>query len=112
MSEAVDLEYIWLVILAMLGATYLTRVLPFVALGRYRNNARFRFVGYTLPPAVMFLLVVYCLKDVSFTTPPYGVKEILSVVAVAALHLWRKNALVSIACGTALYVFLSQRPFF
>ena len=54
---------------------------------------------------------MYCLRNIQFSTPPHGAAEILSVAAVALLHRWRGNVLLSIAGGTALYMVLVQAVF-
>jgi branched-subunit amino acid transport protein AzlD len=56
----------------------------------------------------MTLLLLYCLKDVSLATAPHGLPEALALAAVVGLHLWRRNALLSIGAGTGLYMFLVQ----
>ena len=69
------------------------------------------YLGRVLPAAVMGLLVVYCLKNVSWTAAPHGLPELLSIAAVAVLHRWKGNVLLSIAGGTALYMLLVQAVF-
>ena len=56
----------------------------------------------------MGLLVIYCLKGVTLTTAPYGIPELIGVAVTAALHLWRRNTLLSIAAGTVVYMVLVQ----
>lgn len=69
------------------------------------------YLGRVLPPAMMGLLVVYCLKGVSWTAAPHGAPELIAVAVTAALHWWRGNVLVSIAGGTAVYMLLVQLVF-
>ena len=69
------------------------------------------YLGRVLPAATMGLLVVYCLKGVSWTAAPHGIPELLSVAVVAVLHRWKGNVLLSIAGGTALYMVLVQMVF-
>ncbi|NLP14664.1 MAG: branched-chain amino acid transporter AzlD, partial [Clostridium sp.] len=54
------------------------------------------------------LLVVYCLKNVSFISSPYGIPEAIAVFCVVVLHLWKNNTLLSIGFGTAVYMVLIQ----
>jgi len=61
-----------------------------------------------LPGVILLLLVVYSLKDTPLSAAPWGLGEALSLGLVIMLHLWRRNALVSIAGGTALYMLLVQ----
>jgi branched-subunit amino acid transport protein AzlD len=64
-----------------------------------------------LPSAVTGLLVVYCLKGVSLFSGSRGLPELIALAALAAVHLWKKNALLSIATGTAAYMLLVQLVF-
>ena len=59
----------------------------------------------------MGMLVVYCLKDVSVLTAPFGIPEILGCVIVAALHIWKRNSLLSIGVGTVCYMIMVQLIF-
>lgn len=101
-----------LIILAVTLGTQLTRWLPFWLFPENREPPKVvTYLGRVLPAAMMGLLVVYCLKGVSWTAAPYGVPEVLSVAVVAALHKWKGNVLLSIAGGTALYMLLVQVVF-
>lgn len=64
-----------------------------------------------IPPAAMAMLVVYCLKGISFAAWPFGLPELLAGAAVVLLHLYKRNTLISILGGTALYMFLVQMVF-
>lgn len=86
--------------------TMITRFAPFLVLRSRELPPWVAYLGKTLPCAVMGLLVVYCLKGVDFASHPFGVPELVSVAAVAALHVWKRSTLVSIAGGTALYLLL------
>ena len=66
------------------------------------------YLGRVLPSAMIGLLVIYCLKDVSFTAAPWALPELGCVVLVAALHIWRRNTLLSIGVGTLAYMLLTQ----
>lgn len=63
-------------------------------------------LGELLPGAIMGMLVVYCLKDTSFLSAPFGAPELLGCAAVVALHVWKRSTLLSIAGGTAVYMIL------
>ena len=69
------------------------------------------YLGKVLPYAIIGMLVVYCMKDVKFLQYPYGLPEIIACVAVAALHIWKRNSLLSIGVGTVLYMLLVQLVF-
>ena len=101
-----------IMILAVTAGTQLTRWLPFWLFPEKKEPpAIVTYLGRVLPAATMGLLVVYCLKGVSWASTPHGVPELLSVAVVAALHHWKGNVLLSIAGGTALYMVLVQMVF-
>lgn len=98
--------YVLSAILVMAFATFISRAIPFLFLGKLEHNPHLNFIGHSLPPAVMVILVFYCLKDVAWTAPYYGRAEIFSVILVAAIQMWRRNALLSIVLGTGAYLAL------
>lgn len=99
-------------ILAVAAGTQLTRWLPFWLFPENKEPpAVVTYLGHVLPAACMGLLVVYCLKDVSWLSGAHGVPEVVSIAVVLVLHKWKNNVLLSIAGGTALYMFLVQAVF-
>lgn len=92
--------------------TMATRFLPFLIFGNHRKTPEIIvFLGKVLPYAIIGMLVVYCMKDVSFLSAPYGIPELLGCVVVAALHIWKRNSLLSIGAGTVFYMLLVQFVF-
>ena len=90
----------------------LTRWLPFWLFPENKEPpAIVTYLGRMLPAATMGLLVVYCLKGVSWLSAPHGAPELIAIAAVALLHKWRGNVLLSIAGGTVLYMLLVQLVF-
>ncbi len=100
------------IILAVAAGTQLTRWLPFWLFPEKKAPpAVVTYLGKVLPPAMMGLLVVYCIRNVSWLAVPHGAPELLSIAAVVLLHTWKHNVLLSIAGGTALYMLLVQAVF-
>ena len=90
----------------------LTRWLPFWLFPENKTPPPVvEYLGRMLPPAVMGLLVVYCLKGVSLFSAPHGLPEALAIGVVAVLHFVRHNTLLSIAGGTVCYMLLVQFVF-
>lgn len=89
-------------------ATFATRALPFLFFGSKEPPAMLSVIEKNLPPMILLLLVIYCLKDVQWLTVPYGIPELFTVGVVAGLHFWKRNAMLSIFTGTALYMVLVQ----
>ena len=97
------------IILAVSLGTQITRWLPFLLFPESKQPPKVGlYLGKVLPPAMMGLLVVYCFKNVSWLSGSHGAPELLATAAVVGLHLWKKNVLLSIAGGTALYMVLLQ----
>ncbi|MCF0142093.1 MAG: AzlD domain-containing protein [Parasporobacterium sp.] len=94
----------------MSAVTILLRALPFLVF-RKKTPEVVVYLGKYLPYAVMGMLVVYCLKDMSFITSPFGAPEVISIVLVVVLYVWRRNTLLSIIAGTASYMLLTQLVF-
>ncbi len=92
--------------------TVLTRFLPFLVFPAGKPTPKYiKYLGTVLPSAVFGLLVVYSLKDTSVLAAPYGIPEAISLALVIALHLWKRNMLISIAGGTICYMLLVQFVF-
>lgn len=99
-------------ILVMALVTAALRFLPFMIFTKGRKvPAVVAYLGRVLPYAVMAMLVVYCLKGISFVQMPFGLPELISVVLVVVLHVWKRNTLLSIIGGTVCYMMLVQMVF-
>ena len=101
-----------LLIVAAVLVTMATRFLPFLIFGEHRKTPPIvEYLGKVLPFAIMGMLVVYCLKDISLLRASYGLPELIACAVVAALHVWKRNTLLSIIAGTACYMILVQVVF-
>lgn len=98
-------SYIWGVILVGTLATFATRALPFVLLGRFAQHPLLRFLGRYLPPVLMVLLVVYATADLISSSATLGV-VLVSSLCVALLQWTLKNPLISIFTGSLVYALL------
>lgn len=88
-------------------ATMITRFLPFLVFSEKRKTPEFvRYIGKYLPPAIFGMLVVYCLKNVNVLEGNHGLPEAIAIALTVALHLWKRQTLLSIAGGTAAYMLL------
>lgn len=106
--------YAALVIVVMAAVTFALRLLPFFVFGGRKGAGVPKWVTYLgnlLPPAVIALLVVYCLRSVDLFSASHGLPELLCVAVCALLHLWKRNELLSIFGSTALYMLLVQVVF-
>ena len=93
-------------------AAVVTIVLRFAPFLIFRNGKQtpplVAYLGKVLPCAIMGMLVVYCMKDISFISAPFGIPELLGCVIVALLHIWKRNTLLSIGVGTVSYMLMVQ----
>lgn len=97
--------------LIVLG-TVITRALPFLCFPENRKIPKYiNYLAKALPYTIIGMLTVYCLKDIDFTQGSHGIPEAISITVIVLLHLWRKNYLLSIGCGSLLYMILVQYIF-
>lgn len=103
---------IFLMIFVCACCTFLTRAIPFMI---FRDAdhlpLRIRFIAEKLPLAIMLLLILYCLKGTVWIQYPYGLPQIIAVLFVIILHIWKRNMIISIAGGTLVYMLLIQTVF-
>lgn len=92
--------------------TAVTRFLPFLIFPAGKPTPKYvQYLGKVLPAAVFGLLVIYCLKDVSIFSGNHGIPELISIIFVVLLHVWKRQMLLSIAGGTVCYMLLVQVVF-
>ena len=104
--------YTLLMILVIAAVTAVLRFIPFFIFSSERPVPKFvSYLGRVLPYSIMAMLVVYCLKGISFSKAPFGLPELISVIFVVVLHVWKRNTLFSIICGTICYMVLIQFVF-
>ena len=96
-----------LLIAVMSIVTILIRFLPFYVFGN-RTPQYVSYLGKVLPPAIIGMLVIYCLKDVTPAICPFGIPELLAAACVIGIQAWKRNSLISILAGTAVYMVLVQ----
>ena len=101
-----------LIVILLCGlATGLTRFLRFLIFSGKRTPAYIQYLGRALPGAIFAMLVVYCLRSVSLIAAPHGQPEAIALLITIALHLWKRQILISIAGGTVCYMLLVQLVF-
>lgn len=102
-----------MIIIAAVGiGTLLTRLLPFLLFPAGKETPAFiRYLGDVLPGAVFGLLVIFCLKNVTLFGGSHGLPEFAAIAVTVALHLWKRQMLLSIAGGTICYMALLQFVF-
>ena len=86
--------------------TWVLRALPFLLFGSRPLPQTIQYLGKALPPAIMTILVIYCLRDTNITQFPYGFSELAACLLIIVLQITRKNMYLSIIAGTACYMIL------
>ena len=101
-----DAVYPIAVIGVVAAVTWALRAFPFLLFGSRPLPKMIRYLGKALPPAIMTVLVIYCLRDISPVQSPYGIPELAACVLVIVLQVIRKNMYLSIISGTVCYMIL------
>ena len=94
-----------ILVAVMALTTMALRFLPFMIFGK--NTPKYiLYLGRVLPRAIIALLVVYCLRNVSLLSRPYGIPEFIAGAFVVGMQVWKRNAVLSILLGTAVYMII------
>ncbi len=100
------------IIAAMAIVTAFTRYAPFIFFGRGKEPAKWiKYLGKFLPPAMMSVLLIYCVSSVNFIGGYHGAPELICIAIAMLLHIWRGNVLLSIGISTVTYMILVQTIF-
>lgn len=92
-----------------IAGTMATRFLPFIVFNENRKTPAFiQYIGKFLPSAVFGMLVIYCLRNVQIIQGTHGIPEFISIFVTGALHVWKRQMMLSIAGGTICYMLLLQ----
>ncbi len=86
--------------------TWGLRAFPFLLVGSRPLPRVMQYLGQTLPPAIMTVLVIYCMRGITFQRSPFGVPELAASALVLVLQIIRKNMYLSIIAGTVCYMVL------
>ncbi len=100
--------YLLAFIVTMGVATFITRAAPFLFFSKQGEHPVLIFLGRYLPPAIMLLLLIYCVKDINWFVDKGGINELVALSVVTIAHLLFRNPLISILLGTGLYMLLRQ----
>lgn len=104
--------YIWNMIAVIALITAILRFLPFIMFnGNAKKPKIIEKLSRVLPFAIMGMLVVYCMKSISFMSVAGCVPMLAASLVVVALHIWKRNTLLSIICGTVCYMVFIQMIF-
>lgn len=98
-----------LIVAVVAIVTIALRFLPFLIFGEKRKIPEvILYLGKVLPYAIMGMLVIYCLRSITTGSAGTGIAQLIACMVVVVLHLWKRNTLISIIGGTAVYMVLVQ----
>ncbi len=98
---------IFLFIIVVSLGTMLTRFLPFLIFNEKKPIPKYvLYLGRVLPYSITGFLIVYCLKDVNWTGGNHGLPEIIAIISIILIHIYKRNTLLSILIGTTVYMLL------
>ncbi len=101
-----------IIVLICSAVTIILRAFPYIVFPEGKEIPKtVRYLSEVFPGAVIGMLIIYCLKDVSITKSPFGLPELIAIAATALLHIFRKNTLLSVLSGTIIYMLLVQFVF-
>ena len=103
-----DDAYIAAAVAVSAAVTWGLRALPFTALAPLRASRTVEYLRTRMPAGVMVILLVYCLRTLPLSHPGTALAPAAALAATVGLHLWRRNALLSILAGTLVSVVLSS----
>jgi branched-subunit amino acid transport protein AzlD len=106
-----DAAYLASAVAVAAAVTWTLRALPFALLAPLRRSKVVPHLAATMPAGVMGILVVHTLRHTALTVPPYGAAVGPALAVTVALHLWRRNVVLSIFGGTAVHVVLASVVF-
>lgn len=98
-----------LIVAVVAIVTIALRFLPFLIFGEKRKIPEvILYLGKVLPYAIMGMLIIYCLRGITTGGAEAGIAQMIACAVVVVLHLWKRNTLISIIGGTAVYMVLVQ----
>lgn len=85
---------------------FATRLFPFALFSKGEPPRILRFIEKYIPPMIMAILLVYCFKDVNFTSHPFGLPQVIALAVTVVSYLWKSNSMISIFGGTIVFMIL------
>ncbi|MER6955503.1 AzlD domain-containing protein [Streptomyces sp. NPDC000618] len=105
-----DTPYLVAAVAVSAAITWALRAVPFAVLAPLRSSRTIQYLSTRMPAGVMLILLAYCLRDLPLTEPR-SLAPLTALAVTVGLHLWRRNALLSILGGTAAHVLLVSTVF-
>ena len=84
------------------------RLLPFIIFANGKLPKLVKFYEKYLPYSLMAILFCYCFASVKFSVYPHGFPEIITLIIITLLHIWKKNVMLSLFLGTVVFLILGR----
>ena len=84
------------------------RLLPFIIFANGKLPKLVKFYEKYLPYSLMAILFCYCFASVKFSVYPHGFPEIITLIVITLLHIWKKNVMLSLFLGTVVFLILDR----
>jgi branched-subunit amino acid transport protein AzlD len=98
-----------LIIFIIALVTFAIRGVPFILFPAHKKTPKYiLYLGSVLPNAIIGMLIIFCIKNISVFTAPFGLPEAIAITFIIIIHTWKRNTLLSIGGGTVIYMLLVQ----
>jgi len=106
-----DVPYLLLAVGAAAAVTFTLRAIPFALKGVLKDSALLADLRVWMPLGAILILLFYAVSGVDFGGTGHGIPEVAGIAVTALVHWWRRNAILSMAAGTAVCLVLANLVF-
>lgn len=100
-------SYFFLAVAVAVAVTFALRAIPFLIKTRLYGSPLLENFGRWMPQGAMLILLIYCLHGVNWGPTSHKFGYGVGLVVTVVVHLWRRNAVLSILAGTIVCVALT-----
>ncbi|GAB3047545.1 AzlD domain-containing protein [Intrasporangium mesophilum] len=100
--------YVATALAVAVAITVTLRAAPFAMKRVLRDSVLLADLGRWMPLGAVTVLALYCLLSIDLTRPGHDLSRVAAVVATVVVHLWRRNAVLSIVAGTVTCLLLAN----
>lgn len=111
MNSEVTTGYILAAILVAAGITFLLRLLPFGLKKALAGSELLDALSHWIPLGAVALLAIYAVAKIDYSSFATAAPYLAGLVVTVAVHLWRKNMVLSMVAGTVTCVVLANWVF-
>lgn len=101
-------SYFYAAVAVTVAVTFALRALPFLIKTRLYGSPLLENFGRWMPQGAMLILLLYCLHGVNWGPTNTNIGYGVGLAVTVGVHLWRRNAVLSIVAGTTVCVALAS----